>query len=259
VRRPGGWRVGVVAGLVGGAAEPVAQRRARPGPCPGRRPPGAVLGGGVGQEPPDRRDGGAVQVVVAVTTQPVQRTSDLDRWSDQGAAGPDDHDLVAVRVQRPAAVAAAGRAGRGAQRDLTGTGGRPRGGDQDVGDRGRLVAVAAKPPGLVVGSPWRASWKQLAAARCARVGVWLGCWLGAALGHERGFSDLADRLLLVAVLDPACAAAGAEGDRVQTEGDGDKGRSAQRAAWHEILPGRLLWLALAGFTDEWQARRCSRC
>src|SRR6266545_506560 len=64
---------------------------------------------------------------------------------------------------------------------------------------------------------------QEAAGRC----------LGAALGHERWFSDLVDGPLLVAVLDPACVAAGAEGDRVQTEGDGDQGRSAQRAAWHE--------------------------
>src|SRR4029434_5702897 len=46
---------------------------------------------------------------------------------------------------------------------------------------------------------------------------------------------LVDVTLLVAVLDPAGAAAGADGDRVQTEGDGDQGRSAQRAAWHDNL------------------------
>src|SRR6266511_6156040 len=36
------------------------------------------------------------------------------------------------------------------QRDVAGAVGRPRGGDQDVGDRRGLVAVAAKPPRLVV-------------------------------------------------------------------------------------------------------------
>src|ERR687897_1640883 len=61
---------------------------------------------------------------------------------------------------------------------------------------------------------------------------WLGCWLGPALSHQRGFLDLVDRLLLVAVLDPAGAAAGTGSDRVQTETDGDHGRSAQWAAWH---------------------------
>src|SRR5918995_4045486 len=61
---------------------------------------------------------------------------------------------------------------------------------------------------------------------------WLGCWLGPALSHQRGFLDLVDRPLLVAVLDPAGAAAGAGSDRVQTEADGDQGRSAQWAAWH---------------------------
>src|SRR4029453_13168329 len=80
------------------------------------------------------------------------------------------------------------------------------------------------------GSPWRASRKQLAAKRGER--AW-ECWLGAALGHEGGFLDLVDRPLLAAVLDPARAAAGAQGDRVQTEGEGDQGRSAQRAAWHD--------------------------
>ena len=52
-------------------------------------------------------------------------TGNLDRWAGHGTAGPHDHDLVAVGVQRPAALAAAGRAGRGAQRDLTDAGGRP--------------------------------------------------------------------------------------------------------------------------------------
>src|SRR5918995_7432754 len=54
-------------------------------------------------------------------------------------------------------------------------------------------------------------------------------------GEQGGFLDLVDRSLLVAVLDPARTAAGADGDRVQTEGDGDQGRSAQRGAWHENL------------------------
>src|SRR5215218_1556734 len=58
-----GWRIGLAgwrAGLVGGAAEPVAHCRARPRPCSGRRPLGGIGGGGVGQELPDRPDGGAV-------------------------------------------------------------------------------------------------------------------------------------------------------------------------------------------------------
>src|SRR5215211_7473813 len=54
-------------------------------------------------------------------------------------------------------------------------------------------------------------------------------------GEQRGFLDLVDRPLLAAVLDPAGAAAGADGDRVQTKADGDQGRSAQRAAGHENL------------------------
>src|SRR5215207_11569980 len=75
-----------------------------------------------------------------------------------------------------------------------------------------------------------------------RVVVGRLAWLGATGGHERGslgrgeecgFLDLVDRALLVAVLDPAGAAVGADGGRVQTEGDGDQGRSAQRAAWHQ--------------------------
>jgi hypothetical protein len=61
---------------------------------------------GAGQELPDRPDSAAVQVVVTVTTQAVQRTSDLDRRAGKGTAGPDDHDLGAVRVERPAAVVA---------------------------------------------------------------------------------------------------------------------------------------------------------
>src|SRR4029453_18490891 len=59
-------------------------------------------------------------------------------------------------------------------------------------------------------------------------------------GEQGGFLDLVDRPLLVTVLDPARPAAGAGGDRVQTETDGDQGRSAQRAAWHQstsvVLP-----------------------
>src|SRR5215207_1649859 len=117
---PAGLRVGVVAGLVAGTAAPVADRGGRPGPCPSRGPRGAVSGGGVGQELPDRPDSATIQLIGAVTAEPVQLTGNLDRWSGQGTTGPDDHDLLAVEVQRPAAVACAGRAGRGAQRDLTG-------------------------------------------------------------------------------------------------------------------------------------------
>jgi hypothetical protein len=51
--------------------------------------------------------------------------------------------------------------------------------------------------------------------------------------HEGGFWDLVDGPLLVAVLDPAGVAAGADRDRIQAEGDRDQGRSAQRAAWHQ--------------------------
>ena len=85
---------------------------------------GGVGGGGVGQELADRPHGGAVQVILAVA-QTVQLSGDLERWSGQGAPGPHDHDLVAVGVQRPVALAAAGRAGRGAQEDLAGLVGRP--------------------------------------------------------------------------------------------------------------------------------------
>src|SRR4029453_15544685 len=190
---PVGWGGVAVAGLVGGTAEPVAHGRARPGPCPGARPAGGVGGGGVGQELPDRPDGGAVQVVMTVTTQPVQRTSDLDRWADQGTAGPDDHDLGAVGVQRPAAVAAAGRAGRGAQRDLAGAVGRRRGGDQDVGDRGGPVAVAAKPRGRVVGHhgvPPGSSWPL----RCE--GAWESGWERAGAMSEGSWTWLIVRCWL---------------------------------------------------------------
>src|SRR5919204_1602118 len=62
----------------------------------------------------------------------------------------------------------------------------------------------------------------------SRAGVQL-----AGRGEQCGFLDLIDRPLLAAVLDPARAAAGADGDRVQTEGDGYQDRSAQRAAWHD--------------------------
>src|SRR5215216_2199490 len=65
-------------------------------------------------------------------------------------------------------------------------------------------------------------------------------------GEQGGFLDLVDRSLLVAVLDPACAAAGADGDRVQTEGDGDQGRSAQRAAWHVNLTDGRRALVVVG-------------
>jgi hypothetical protein len=130
-------------------------------------------------------------------------------------------------VQRPAALAAAGRAGRGAQRDVAGVG-RPRGGDQDVGDGRWLVAVSAKPLRLVVDHHGECS--KGVADRDAWVSVWWAAGEESALIYQRGFLDLVDRPLLVAVLDPAGAAAGAGGDRVQTEADGDHGRSAQRAA-----------------------------
>src|SRR5512133_4039525 len=69
-----------------------------------------------------------------------------------------------------------------------------------------------------------------------RCGAASWCWgPSAGRGEQGGFLDLVDRPLLAAVLDPAGAAAGADGDRVQTKADGDQGRSAQRAAWHEDL------------------------
>src|SRR4029453_5333808 len=82
-----------------------------------------------------------------------------------------------------------------------------------------------------------------AAAADSPVALWRGQPCGVQLagrGEQGGFLDLVDRPLLVAVLDPARAAACAGGDRVQTEADGDQGRSAQRAAWHQstsvVLP-----------------------
>src|SRR6266571_8250810 len=45
-------------------------------------------------------------------------------------------------------------------------------------------------------------------------------------GEGCGFLDLLDRPLLTAGLGPARAAAGAEGERIETERDGDAGRSA---------------------------------
>ena len=103
---------------------------------PGSTTTRSIVGGGVGQEPPDRPDSAAVQIIVAVAAEPVQLTGYLDRWSGQGTAGPDDHDLFAAGIQRPAAPAAAGRAGRGAERDLTGAGGRP-----GVATRTLVIAV----------------------------------------------------------------------------------------------------------------------
>src|SRR5829696_10228260 len=94
----------------------------------------------------------------------------------------------------------------------------------------------AKPRGRVVDHHGESSRKQLAGER-----AW-ECWLGAVLGHQRGslahqrgFLDLVDRPLLAAILDPAGAAAGADGGRVQTKADRDQGRSAQRATWHKNL------------------------
>src|SRR5215217_9355118 len=71
--------------------------------------------------------------------------------------------------------------------------------------------------------------------RCQPCGVQL-----AGRGEQCGFLDLVDRPLLVAVLDPARPAACAGGDRVQTKADGDQGRSAERAAWHQRTSVRLL-------------------
>src|SRR5215211_720356 len=74
---------------------------------------------------------------------------------------------------------------------------------------------------------------------------WRGRGAGVRLagrGEQRGFLDLVDRPLLVAVLDPAGLAGGAGGDRVQTKADGDQGRSAQRAAWHQRTSVRSSWL-----------------
>jgi hypothetical protein len=38
---------------------------------------------------------------VAVTAEPVQLPGDLGGWAGQGTTWPDDHDLLAVGVQRP--------------------------------------------------------------------------------------------------------------------------------------------------------------
>jgi Bacterial regulatory proteins, tetR family len=73
-------------------------------------------------------------------------------------------------------------------------------------------------------------------------------------GEECGFLDLPDRLLLGSGLGPSRAAAAAEDEWIGTEHDGDGGRSAPRAAWHENLPGRLLVdVGLHG--DGWWLRR----
>jgi len=80
------------------------------------------VGGGIGEELPDRPDSATVRLIVAVAAEPVQLTGNLGGCSGQGTTRPDDHDLLAVGVQRPAAAAGAGRAGRGAQRDLAGMG-----------------------------------------------------------------------------------------------------------------------------------------
>jgi hypothetical protein len=97
----------------------------------------AVLGIGVGQELPDRRGGGAVQVVVLpAAAEAVELTGDLGGRSGQGAARPDDHDLGAVGIQRPEAVAAAGRAGRHTQRGVS-----PMRWDLEVATRTLVIAV----------------------------------------------------------------------------------------------------------------------
>src|SRR5215217_6410316 len=97
--------------------------------------------------------------------------------------------------------------------------------------------------------------------RCERVGVLVGLLAGSGpgpsarvLGSSARFLDLVDRPLLAAVLDPAGAAAGAGGGRVQTEADGDQGRPAQGATWHKNLSdlsGRLLG-EVGGVTDGWR-------
>src|SRR5215211_4123605 len=89
----------------------------------------------------------------------------------------------------------------------------------------------ARPPRKQPLERW---WRGGAASRA---GVQL-----AGRGKQCGFLDLVDRPLLVAVLDPARPAAGAGGDRVQTKADGDQGRSAQRAAWHQRTSVRSSWL-----------------
>src|SRR4029453_4167496 len=72
-------------------------------------------------------------------------------------------------------------------------------------------------------------------------------------GEQGGFLDLVDRPLLVAVLDPARAAVAADGDRVQTETDGDQGRSAQRAAEHENLTDGRRALVVSVLRAGWRA------
>ena len=73
------------------------------------------------------------------------------------------------------------------------------------------------------------------------------------LGPSARLLDLADRPLLVAVLDPAGAAAAADGGRVQTEGDSDQGRSAQRTAGHENLTDGRRALVVIGIEGCWRA------
>ena len=45
------------------------------------------MGGGVGQELPDRPDSATVQRIAVVTAEPVQLTGNLDWWSGQGTPG----------------------------------------------------------------------------------------------------------------------------------------------------------------------------
>src|SRR5512133_621943 len=246
-----------MAGLVGGAAEPVAHRRAGPGPRPGRRPPGAVGGGGVGQELPDRPDRGTVQIILTAT-QTVQLTCDLDRWSDHGAAGPDHHDLVAVGVKRPAAAAAAGRAGRGAQRNVAGVVGRPRGGDQDVGDRGWLVAVMAKPVRLVVdhhGEPPGSSWPLSAVSARGSAG-WGRPWAM----REGSWTWLMARCWWPSWIQRALQLVQmASGYRPKVRVTRADRHNGQRGMTTSLTSLIVSLLRLAGVTDERRALGWSRC
>jgi hypothetical protein len=72
---------------------------------------------------------------------------------------------------------------------------------------------------------------------CGAASVLVSSYRVPGRGEECGLLDLLDRPLLAAVLGPAGAAAGAEDERVDTEHDGDGGRSAPRTAWqwHENL------------------------
>jgi hypothetical protein len=92
-----------------------------------------------------------------------------------------------------------------------------------VAGAGRCCGQA---PQVGSGSPWRLPSRRV-------VNRWRrGC--------AYGFLGPLDGVLLAAVLDPARAAARAEGAPVVADDDGDLRGRAQRAAWHPTPPGWLM-------------------